>query len=156
MPCRGAHSQKLLVFFLYPSDDEIYEELTDGITIYNFFLPARHCFHFITVIPLSISVIPCPFLPGKSAALLTFLRVNLVNQIGSTKTPQQVLISYCGLSSSHFSIFSCGMFLPLKPSASDLGDPLDTTFALPIHCKAAANTATRLLFMAWRWFAKLL
>ncbi len=49
--------------------------------------------------------------------------------------------------SPSFSVADTDHRIPQVPDVRDLGVPLDMTFTTSAHCKEAANTARRLLFM---------
>ncbi len=71
--------------------------------------------------------------------------------------PQQMFMPHCGEPPSPFSIFlrSRHHQIPQVTDVRDLGVPLNTTFSTSAHCREAANTTRRLLFMVLKSFCKL-
>ncbi len=57
--------------------------------------------------------------------------------------------------SPSFSAADADHRIPQATDVRDLGVPLDTTFTASAHCREAANTARRLLFMVRRSFSEL-
>ncbi len=70
----------------------------------------------------------------------------------------QQVITYCRASSCNFPVFIPPNASNSKPTVGCIGErviQIDTAFASSVHCRDAANTARRLLFMVWYSFSDL-
>ncbi len=75
--------------------------------------------------------------------------------MGPANQPQQMCMPHCWEPPSSFSAADTDHRIPQVTDVRDLGVPIDTTFAASAHCREAANTVRRLLFMVQRSFCKL-
>ncbi len=78
-------------------------------------------------------------------------------EMGPTDQPQQMFMPHCWAPPPYpsFSAADTAHQIPQVTDVRDLELPLDTTVTGSAHCRGAANTTRRLLFMVRRSFCEL-